>query len=187
MPPRPHQGWHAIAHHLASPNFDHRPPKAQIDAVIIHAISLPPDIYGGRYIENFFCNSLNTPVHPYFNQISELRVSAHFLISRSGKCTQFVSTLDRAWHAGLSCLDQQDNVNDFSIGIELEGSDSSPFCSKQYNTLISLTKELQNHYPLITPERIVGHADIAPGRKTDPGPHFDWLRYRQDLQQSHRA
>ncbi len=174
-------GWLNDGDRRPSPNFDQRPPDCDITALIIHAISLPPERFGGCFIEDFFCNSLDPTIHPYFNEISQLCLSAHFLIKRDGACTQFVSTLDRAWHAGISELEGQNQVNDFSIGIELEGSDKQPFESAQYDSLGSLTKAIISAHPLITKERIVGHSDIAPKRKTDPGPHFDWQLFREQI------
>ena len=131
-----------------------------------------------RQVQQFFQNCLQCDEHPFFEEIAGLQVSAHFLIERDGAITQFVSCLDRAWHAGVSCFDGREGCNDFSIGIELEGTDHEPFSEAQYRALIELCRLLQCAYPAITPERVCGHSDIAPGRKTDPGPAFDWLRLR---------
>ncbi|MGR3915110.1 MAG: 1,6-anhydro-N-acetylmuramyl-L-alanine amidase AmpD [Gammaproteobacteria bacterium] len=169
------------ARFVPSPNCDARPPRAQIDALIIHAISLPPGEYGGDFIEQFFTNRLDQSAHPYFAEIAETAVSAHFLIRRDGALLQFAPTHARAWHAGVSVLHGRARVNDFSLGIELEGCDAGPFEDAQYEILAALARVLIAHFPAITPERIVGHSDIAPGRKTDPGPHFDWPRLRRAL------
>lgn len=162
-----------------SPNCDARPPPAGIDVLIIHAISLPPGQYGGPGIEQLFCNGLDPDEHPYYKEIEGLQVSAHFLIRRDGSVTQFVPLHLRAWHAGQSHCEGRDRVNDFSIGIELEGTDSAPFEDAQYRSLETLTRAIMRAYPAITSDRIYGHSDIAPGRKLDPGPFFDWARFRQ--------
>lgn len=164
-----------------SPNFDDRPAGVRINAVLIHCISLPPGRYGGGDIERFFCNRLDHDAHPYFEQIRGLRVSAHFLITRAGDLVQFVSSLQRAWHAGRSVFHGVPEVNDFSIGIELEGSDDDAFTDAQYNTLAPLTVSLMTAYPEISRSRLVGHCDVAPERKTDPGPGFDWQRYHREV------
>lgn len=171
----------AEARWVGSPNFDDRPGGARIDALVIHCISLPPGCYGGGEIEAFFCNRLDHHAHPYFETIRGMRVSAHFLVTRAGELVQFVSTLHRAWHAGPSALDGVPGVNDFSIGIELEGVDDGGFTEAQYRVLASLTRSLMKAYPGINHDRLVGHCDIAPERKTDPGPGFDWQRYRRDI------
>lgn len=171
----------AEARWAGSPNFDDRPGGARIDALVIHCISLPPGCYGGGEIEEFFCNRLDHHAHPYFETIRGMRVSAHFLITRTGELVQFVSTLRRAWHAGPSMLDGAPDVNDFSIGIELEGVDDGGFTDVQYRILASLTGCLMTAYPGIRCDRLVGHCDVAPERKTDPGPGFDWQRYRRDI------
>ena len=162
---------------VASPNSDARPEAGPIDTLVIHSISLPPGKFGGGGIEQLFCNKLNPDEHPYYREIQGLKVSAHVLIRRDGQLVQFVSLNGRAWHAGLSYCDGRTRVNDFSIGIEMEGSDDFPFEEAQYESLASLTRALRQAYPSITPARIYGHCDIAPGRKTDPGPTFDWSRY----------
>ncbi len=164
-----------------SPNFDERPDNEEVSVLVIHAISLPPGCYHNRYVEDLFTNCLAPGAHPYFEQIAELAVSAHFYIEREGRLIQFVPTHRRAWHAGQSVFRGCPRVNDFSIGVELAGSDHDEFESAQYITLARLTRCLQSAYPKITVENIVGHSDIAPGRKTDPGPNFNWEHYRELL------
>ena len=166
-------GWVTGARRVASPNFDARPPGADISLIVVHAISLPPREFGGDAIERFFTNCLEACEHPYFATIAELRVSAHFLIRRDGELLQFVGCTKRAWHAGASSWGGRTRCNDFSLGIELEGCDDLPFTDAQYERLIELLAVLRTHYPVA---EVVGHADIAPGRKTDPGPCFDWER-----------
>ena len=156
---------------IASPNADARPEQTAIDMVVIHNISLPPYQYGGDGIVQLFTNQLNPNEHPYYAEIYTRKVSAHFLIRRDGDIIQFVSCLARAWHAGVSSWQRRERCNDFSIGIELEGSDIDAFEPKQYQTLLLLLNALKKTYPI---QHIVGHSDIAPGRKTDPGPYFDW-------------
>lgn len=168
-------GWFHGVCHSPSPNFNQRP-AGEISLLVIHNISLPPGCFGTGKVQAFFGNCLQPDEHPFYETIKELRVSAHFLIERDGAVTQFVSCLERAWHAGVSSFDGREACNDFSIGIELEGTDEAPFSEAQYDVLIELAKALQSHYPDITPERVCGHSDIAPGRKTDPGPAFDWAR-----------
>lgn len=175
------QGWLVGVRHLPSPNFNARPKETDIDALIIHNISLPPRQYGGGFIERFFQNQLPHHEHPYFETIKGLEVSSHLLIARDGSITQFVSFDDRAWHAGVSELAGRPNCNDFAIGIELEGCDDVAYESAQYQSLVSVTDALMRHYPQLSRERIVGHCDIAPDRKTDPGEAFDWLRYMKNL------
>ncbi|MCQ4262592.1 1,6-anhydro-N-acetylmuramyl-L-alanine amidase AmpD [Stutzerimonas stutzeri] len=170
-------GWCHGVLHCPSPNFNQRP-AGEISLLVIHNISLPPGQFGTGKVQQFFQNGLQCSEHPFFEEIAELRVSAHFLIERDGAITQFVSCLDRAWHAGISCFDGRESCNDFSIGIELEGTDHEPFSEAQYQALIDLCRVLQRAYPAITPERVCGHSDIAPERKTDPGPAFDWQRLR---------
>ncbi|MCV6606138.1 MAG: 1,6-anhydro-N-acetylmuramyl-L-alanine amidase AmpD, partial [Porticoccaceae bacterium] len=149
--------------------------------LVIHNISLPPGEFGGGHVERFFCNSLDGAEHPYFATIDSMQVSSHLLIDRQGRITQFVPFLARAWHAGASQFEGRENCNDFSIGIELEGTDQLPYSDDQYNSLVAVTHNLLAHFPAITAGRIVGHSDIAPGRKTDPGPAFDWSRYKSAL------
>ena len=167
-------GWFTQARKIPSPNYNKRPENVTIDSIIIHSISLPPGQYGGDEIDRFFSNQLDWNEHAYFREIEGLQVSSHLLIRRDGELVQYVNLYDRAWHAGQSCLAGQENCNDFSIGIELEGTDYSQFENSQYNTLLAVVKTLKNYFPQITAEKIVGHSDIAPGRKTDPGPGFDW-------------
>lgn len=166
-------GWLSAAQRIDSPNHDDRPAGQAIPLVVVHAISLPPAQFGSDDIEHLFTNTLDADAHPYFSQISELRVSAHFLIRRDGVLIQFVSCLQRAWHAGESSWNGRDRCNDFSIGIELEGCDELPFEVVQYTRLIELIESLRACYPI---DAVVGHSDIAPGRKTDPGPCFEWSR-----------
>jgi AmpD protein len=167
------EGWLSRARHIASPNADERPPGTAICLVVIHAISLPPGEFGGNGIVALFTNTLDPAMHPYYRDISTLRVSAHFLIRRDGELIQFVSVKQRAWHAGVSQWAGRERCNDFSIGIELEGCDDQPFAAAQYDVLHDLLRELRCRYPI---EAVVGHSDISPGRKTDPGPCFDWHR-----------
>lgn len=169
------------ARFVPSPNCDARPGDARPEVLIIHAISLPPGKFGGAAIEQLFCNTLNPTDHPYYEQIQDLRVSAHLLLRRDGALLQFVPLHLRAWHAGQSQCEGRPRVNDFSIGIELEGCDEAAFEGPQYRVLTELTQRLMQAYPAITASRIYGHSDISPGRKTDPGPQFDWQRYRESL------
>ena len=164
--------------YIPSPNCDPRPDGMAPEVLIIHSISLPPGEFGGPGIEQLFCNRLDPQEHPYYQEIKDLQVSAHLLIRRGGEVIQFVPLHLRAWHAGQSGCEGRTRVNDFSIGIELEGTEDQPFESAQYQTLADLTRAIMQIYPAITPERVYGHADIAPGRKADPGPFFDWQRYR---------
>lgn len=169
--------WLNIAHKVPSPNFNSRPPNTPISLLVIHNISLPPGEFGGGYVQQFFQNQLDASLHPYFQTIAALQVSAHLFIERDGEITQFVSFADRAWHAGASSFEGVVNCNDYSIGIELEGTDDQGFTEAQYQQLTKVTRQLLLTYPTLTPERIAGHEHIAPGRKTDPGPLFDWSRY----------
>lgn len=155
-----------------------------VSLLVIHNISLPPGQFGTGKVQAFFQNRLDPNEHPYFEEIRHLTVSAHFLIERDGAITQFVSCHDRAWHAGVSCFDGREACNDFSLGIELEGTDTEPYTDAQYTALAGLTRLLRAAFPGITPERIQGHCDIAPERKTDPGEAFDWSRYRAGLTDS---
>lgn len=159
---------------MPSPNCDERPAGASIDLIVIHAISLPPGEFGGAAIADFFLNRLDPHAHPYFVALEGVRVSAHFVIYRQGALVQFVPCAKRAWHAGVSSWKDRPRCNDYSIGIELEGSDDVPFEDAQYETLANLTRALRRTYGIVS---MTGHSDIAPGRKTDPGPHFDWQRY----------
>lgn len=164
------------ARFLPSPNCNERP-EGEISLLVIHNISLPPGQFGGGQIEALFTNRLDWDAHPFFNEIRGLEVSAHLLIDRAGTLTQFVPFDRRAWHAGRSCFQGREACNDFSIGIELEGTDELPYTDFQYERLIQVTRALLNTYPDLTRERIVGHCQIAPERKTDPGPAFDWPRF----------
>ena len=167
-------GWASGLRRIASPNHDARPRGTAISMLVVHNISLPPGEFGGDAITRFFTNTLNTEAHPYYAQLKGLRVSAHFLIRRNGGIIQFVPCNKRAWHAGVSSWQGTPLCNDFSLGIELEGDDNSPFSDAQYAALARLTRRLKRAFPV---RHIVGHSDIAPGRKTDPGPYFDWPRY----------
>lgn len=175
-------GWLAGVRRVPSPNFDERPDGCEIDLLVIHGISLPPGEFGGEDIDRLFTNSLRIDAHPHFATIASLRVSAHVLVRRDGGVTQYVPFHKRAWHAGISRFSGRERCNDYSIGIELEGADDVPYTQRQYRRLAALVRLLMRHYPGITPARIVGHSDIAPGRKTDPGPAFDWDRFRSALQ-----
>lgn len=168
----------SYARQLPSPNCSERPQGVPVELLVIHNISLPPGRYGQGFIEALFCNRLDSAADPYFEEIAHLQVSAHLLIDRQGEVTQFVPFDKKAWHAGRSLFKERDNCNDFSIGIELEGTDMEAFTPIQYERLIQISRELMAQYPLITLDNIVGHSDIAPGRKTDPGPYFDWARFR---------
>jgi N-acetyl-anhydromuramoyl-L-alanine amidase len=162
---------------VASPHCDDRPAGVAVDTLVIHSISLPPGKFGGPGVEQLFCNSLDLTEDPYYREIKDLKVSAHLLIRRNGEVVQFVPLHQRAWHAGQSYCEGRTRVNDFSIGIELEGAESLPFEDAQYEALKRLTDLIRKQYPAITRERIYGHGDIAPGRKTDPGSTFDWKRF----------
>ncbi len=172
------QGLLDAARFVPSPNVDPRPPGTVVDVLVIHNITLPPGELGGDAIERLFCNILDFNAHPYYRTIAGLKVSAHLLIRRDGEVIQFVPFHQRAWHAGVSCCNGRERVNDFSIGIELEGTDDTPYEDIQYEMLTRVTRALMRAYPGISSDHIVGHVDISPGRKTDPGPFFDWPRYR---------
>lgn len=173
-------GWFTDLRHCPSPNFNARP-AGEISLLVIHNISLPPGQFGTGKVQQFFQNCLAGDEHPYFADICQLQVSAHFLIERDGVITQFVSCLERAWHAGVSSFAGRENCNDFSLGIELEGTDEQPYSDAQYEALTALVACLRAAWPAITPQRVCGHSDIAPGRKTDPGPAFDWQRLRASV------
>ena len=164
-----------------SPHHDDRPTQWAIDMIVVHNISLPPGEFGGEAIETFFCGQLDTSLHPYYASIGHLKVSAHLLIKRTGEVIQFVPFTKRAWHAGESSFQGRIRCNDFSIGIELEGTDHIPYERVQYERLENVIRLLMQAYPAITKDRIVGHADIAPVRKTDPGPQFDWAYLKGKL------
>lgn len=166
------------ARYIPSPNCDERPPECAISLLVIHNISLPPEEFGGNGVIELFTNQLDPQAHPYYQSVHTLKVSSHFFIRRDGEIIQFVPCTLRAWHAGVSCWRGRERCNDFSIGIELEGSDSQPFESIQYHQLVALAAALLKAYPI---SEIAGHADIAPTRKTDPGPYFDWKGFRQAL------
>jgi AmpD protein len=164
------------ARQVASPNCDDRPAGAAVELIVLHGISLPPGEFGGAAIDALFTNRLDPDAHPYFREIAGRRVSAHLLIRRDGEAVQYVPLHRRAWHAGDSCYRGRRACNDFSIGIELEGTDETPYADRQYARLGALVHALLAAYPTLHRRRIVGHCDIAPGRKTDPGPAFDWQR-----------
>ena len=167
---------------IESPNQSNRNSDDKIDLLIIHNISLPPGKFGTGCIDDLFCNRLDADYHPYFREIADLQVSSHLLIDRNGTVTQYVPFDKKAWHAGESSFHGRSSCNDFSIGIELEGTDHEPFLPSQYETLVEVTNLLLIEYPHLNLERIVGHCDVAPGRKTDPGPFFDWERYKGALE-----
>ncbi len=158
---------------VPSPNHDARPDGVEPSLIVVHNISLPPGEFGGRAIDALFTNTLDLDAHPYYAGLRDLRVSSHFLVRRTGDVVQFVSCAMRAWHAGVSTFEGRDRCNDFSIGIEIEGDDDSPFETVQYDVLIALIGALGRRYPI---DAIAGHSEVAPGRKTDPGPFFDWTR-----------
>jgi len=170
------QHWLTNIIHTPSPNFDERSDPSDISLLVIHCISLPPGCYDNHYIDQLFCNQLNPNDHPYFKDISQLKVSAHILIKRDGTCVQYVPFDQRAWHAGQSIYQGRERCNDFSIGIELEGTDGTPYTDQQYYRVAEVIDALLKHYPTLSKQHITGHSDIAPGRKTDPGACFDWPR-----------
>lgn len=169
-------GFHSGARQVDSSHHDARPPGLRPDLIVIHGISLPPGQFGGAWIDQLFTGTLDPSAHPYFASIAHLKVSAHFLIRRDGELVQYVSCNERAWHAGSSVYRGRSQCNDFSVGIELEGTDGSAYEPAQYRVLSALVLALCDAYPSLSTERIVGHSDIAPGRKSDPGPAFDWPR-----------
>lgn len=171
-------GWLVPVRRVESPNCDSRPPDVATDLIVIHGISLPPGEFGGPWIDRLFTNTLATDEHPYFAEVAPKHVSAHVLIDRHGVVTQYVPFQLRAWHAGASSYAGRDACNDFSIGIELEGSDTTPYEDRQYHVLAHVIGVLCHAYPALSPTRIAGHSEIAPGRKTDPGPAFDWPRFK---------
>ncbi|WP_281560687.1 1,6-anhydro-N-acetylmuramyl-L-alanine amidase AmpD [Thalassomonas sp. RHCl1] len=175
-------GWLNFAEQQKSPHFTPREDVTDISLLVVHNISLPPGQFGGPYITDLFLGRLDGDADPYFQEIYQLRVSAHCLIRRDGSIVQYVSFNDKAWHAGVSSFEQREKCNDFSIGIELEGTDELPYTREQYQQLVCLVAKLQETYPLISHNNLVGHCDIAPGRKTDPGPAFDWDYFRNCLQ-----
>jgi N-acetyl-anhydromuramoyl-L-alanine amidase len=169
------------ARQVLSPHADERPAGVMPELIVVHGISLPPGEYGGPWIEQLFTAGLAPDAHPFFAQVADLRVSAHALVRRDGKVVQFVPFYQRAWHAGPSSWQGRDNCNDYSIGIELEGTDDSPYEPAQYTVLAALIHALRDAYPTLSPERVVGHSDVAPGRKSDPGASFDWPRLQSLL------
>lgn len=171
-------GWLSQQKKVISPHFSLRPDVADISLLVIHYISLPPEQFGGDFIDRFFQGTLDPTEHPYFDEIKDLKVSAHCFINRQGEITQYVSFDDMAWHAGVSCFEGREKCNEFSIGIELEGSNNQPFTEAQYQMLARLTQAIMHCYPQITIDRIAGHNHIAPERKIDPGQYFDWDYYR---------
>ncbi len=181
LPYKINAGWILGTEHTPSPNCSDRPQNSIVNLLIVHNISLPPGEYGNGCIADFFTNQLNVCQHPYFESIACMRVSAHILIERTGRVCQFVSLASRAWHAGASSFAGVEDCNNYSIGIELEGTDSEPYTSVQYRELTDLCQAIMLAYPGITADRIVGHFEVAPGRKTDPGESFDWLRLKNSL------
>ena len=177
-------GWLTGVRHVRSPNHDARPGGTPVDTLVVHGITLPPGRFGRGQVDALFTNRLDPAAHPYYQAIAHLTVSAHLLIERAGRITQYVGFDDRAWHAGRSCFDGREAVNDFGIGIELEGTDDCPYTPAQYRGLASATAALLAAYPALTPARIIGHSDIAPQRKTDPGPAFDWAVFRRLLERA---
>ncbi|MCR9907640.1 1,6-anhydro-N-acetylmuramyl-L-alanine amidase AmpD [Vibrio campbellii] len=175
-------GWLTKAKHVPSPFFDDRSDKEDISLLVVHNISLPPGQFGGPHIEEFFKGTLDPNAHPFFEVIHKMSVSAHCLIKRNGEIVQFVSFLDRAWHAGQSSFAGRERCNDYSIGVELEGTEFVAYTEEQYQSLTALTHAVMQTYPKITLPRITGHQYIAPLRKADPGLSFDWVKYRQQLQ-----
>ncbi len=165
---------------VPSPNFSIRDGH-QVDMIVIHTISLPPGEFGTGYVLDLFLNRLDPSAHPYFQELEGTKVSAHYFIDRKGKIIELVDPDQMAWHAGESSFEGRDGCNPFAIGIELEGTPDHPFAEEQYSSLVELCVMLMERYPLITPERIVGHSDIAPGRKEDPGPFFSWGRFKDEL------
>jgi AmpD protein len=170
------QHWFTNITRIPAPNFDDRPDPADISLLVIHCISLPPGEFGNHYIDQLFCNQLDPGEHPYFKEVYRLRVSAHLLIKRDGACVQYVPFDKRAWHAGKSAYEGRERCNDFSIGIELEGTESVGYTDRQYEQLAAVIRALLEAYPKLSKQRLTGHSDIAPGRKTDPGASFDWQR-----------
>ncbi len=177
----PATGLAGRARQVPSPNCDERPPGTVADLIILHGISLPPGDYGGPWIDRLFTNRLPADAHAYFAEVAALRVSAHALVRRDGEIVQYVPFQRRAWHAGQSSWQGRERCNDYSIGIEIEGTDTSPYESAQYTAVATLIVELCRAYPSLSMDRVVGHSDVAPGRKTDPGLAFDWPRLRTEV------
>jgi AmpD protein len=180
-------GLLAGARQVLSPHFDARPAGVLPELLVVHGISLPPGEFGGPRIDRLFTGTLPWDAHPYFKQIEGLRASAHALIRRDGQIVQYVPFGERAWHAGQSAYRGRSGCNDFSIGVELEGTDDTPYTGPQYPALVALTAALLAAYPSISPQAIAGHSEVSPGRKTDPGPSFDWARFRELLDRTLRA
>ncbi|WP_102797228.1 1,6-anhydro-N-acetylmuramyl-L-alanine amidase AmpD [Bowmanella denitrificans] len=177
------QGWYQQARRCPSPHFNQRPAHLPISLLVIHNISLPAGVFGQPYIEALFSGTLDCTCHPSFDSLRGLQVSSHFVIYRDGHIVQHVPVYERAWHAGQSVFQGQSNCNDFSLGIELEGTDNQPYEQQQYQSLVGLSQAILQICPAINLSRIVGHCDIAPGRKTDPGPAFDWPKFRGALRE----
>jgi AmpD protein len=173
------------ARQVASPNFDARPAGMQPDLIVVHGISLPPGEFGGPWIDRLFTNTLPAAEHAYFAEIGAMRVSSHLAVRRDGEVVQYVKFSDRAWHAGASLYEGRPACNDFSIGVELEGADTIPYADPQYRALAEIVAALCAAYPTLSAERVVGHSDVAPDRKTDPGPAFDWPRARRLIEQAY--
>jgi AmpD protein len=167
------------ARQIASPNYDSRPTGVEANLIVVHGISLPPGEFGGPWIDRLFTNTLPAELHPYFAEVGSQRVSSHLVVNRDGAVTQYVSFTERAWHAGKSIYQGREACNDFSVGVELEGTDTLSYEAPQYGALAQVVAALCAAYPRLSPDRLVGHSDIAPGRKTDPGPAFDWPRARR--------
>ncbi len=180
----PGQGLIRPAEQCPSPNQDDRPAGCEPELIIIHGISLPPGEFGGPFVEQLFTNRLDWEAHPYFAEIRDLKVSSHVFIRRDGSLIQFVPFSRRAWHAGASCYRDREDCNDYSIGIELEGEDETPYTDRQYEVLVKTVSALQATYTNLCARRIAGHCDVAPDRKSDPGPAFDWLRLYDGLSNS---
>ena len=178
----PRTGWIEGVRRVESPNFDERPAGAELGLIVVHGISLPPGEFGNDWIDRFFCNELPPQAHPFFATIADLTVSSHVLIGRDGAVTQYVPFDRRAWHAGRSEYCGRNACNDFSVGIELEGTDDLAYAAIQYRVLAELIVALRRSYPSLAAADVVGHSDIAPGRKTDPGPAFDWTELRRALE-----
>ncbi|MCD6048192.1 MAG: N-acetyl-anhydromuranmyl-L-alanine amidase [Gammaproteobacteria bacterium] len=174
-------GFLQPAKQFTSPNQNDRPLETPVSLLVIHNISLPPGEFGGDSVAELFLNTLDCTKHPYYERLKDLKVSSHLFIRRDGEVVQFVPFHKRAWHAGTSCFQGIPDCNDYSIGIELEGCDDQPFTDAQYATLVEVSRAIMHRYPAINLARITGHSDIAPGRKTDPGPCFDWARYKASL------
>lgn len=175
-------GWLYHVRRCNSPNQDARPAGAVVDTLVVHGITLPPGQFGHGQVDALFCNTLDTERHGFYRELAGLRVSSHLLIERAGRVTQYVGFDDRAWHAGASAFDGRERVNDFAVGVELEGTDHCPYAPAQYRRLADVAAALMRHYPAMTRDCIVGHNDIAPGRKTDPGPAFDWAWFDRALE-----